>query len=316
MAEINWHAVNNGLEFLESAVNLLNEGEVKYAALHLSASIEILLKVRLAREHWALVVADPREAQRTKYDTGDFKSATIDQVLDRLVKIANVAISEEDRKRIGNLNRTRNQIAHFALVGDNPLATQATVARAMEMLIRFLEKELAPGAPANERNLIDGTFSEVMEQIREIEVLVRERMNSLKPAIDQAELPVVACPDCQNDAYVCADGGPGRCLFCSYHFEGEVVAEDYASNILQASKYLAAKMRSEWPVSYCHECGNHALVRGIITTAKVHAEVCCFSCGYFGGHSDLDQCLHCGEWMEAEEMTVCASCFEYIVSGD
>ncbi|UBU13468.1 hypothetical protein [Nonomuraea gerenzanensis] len=315
MAEINWHAVNNGLEFLTSAVSLLNDGEVKYAAVHLSASIEILLKVRLAREHWALVVADPREAQRTTYDTGDFKSATIDQVVERLVKIANVAISDEDRKRIRSLNRTRNQIAHFALVGDNPLATQATVARAMEMLLRFIEKELAPGAPDRERKLIDATFSEVMEQIREIDVLVKERMNSLKPTIDQAEVPVVACPDCQKDSYVC-DGGPGRCLFCSYQFAGDVVAEDYASNILHASKYLAAKMRSEWPVSSCHECGADALVRGVLAMAKVQAEVCCFSCGYFGNYSDLDTCTNCGEVMGRSEMTVCGSCFEYFASKD
>jgi hypothetical protein len=261
-------------------------------------------------------VADPREAQRSRYDTGDFKSATVEQVLDRLVKIANVAVSDEDRKRIGSLNRTRNQIAHFALIGDKPLATQATVARAMEMLIRFIEKELAPDAPDKERKVIDATFSEVMEQIGEIEVLVKERMNSLKPAIDQAELPVIACPGCRNEAYVCADGGPGRCLFCSYCLDGDVVAEDYAANILQASKYLADKMRSEWPVSYCHECGANALVRGVLTTARVHADLCCFSCGYFGEYSDLSRCTGCGEWMEADDSTLCASCVERIVSGD
>lgn len=315
MAEINWHAVNNGLEFLTSAASLLNEGEEKYAAVHLSASVEILLKVRLAREHWALVVADPREAQRTKYETGDFKSATIDQVVDRLEKIANVAISEDDRKRIKNLNRTRNQIAHYALVGDNPLATQATVARAMEMLLRFIEKELAPGAPDSERNLINGTFSEVMEQIREIDVLVKERMNSLRPAIEQAEVPVVACPECEKNAYVC-DGGRGRCLFCSYHLEGEAVADDYASNILHASKYLAARMRSEWPVRNCHECGAEALVLGVLTMARVQSEVCCFSCGYFGNYVDLDTCAHCGEVMGRSDMTVCGSCFEYLSSKD
>lgn len=125
MAEVNWHVVNNGLDFLASAVHLLGSGEsrkVQYAALPLSASIETLLKVRLSREHWTLVVSEPGHARRKDYETGDFKSVTIDQAVERLVEIAGVAISDEDRKWIKNLNRTRNQIAHFALIESNPLA--------------------------------------------------------------------------------------------------------------------------------------------------------------------------------------------------
>ncbi|TDC10720.1 hypothetical protein E1267_02975 [Nonomuraea longispora] len=272
MVEINWHVVNNGLDFLESAVELLGSGgarEVKYAALHLSASIETLLKVRLAREHWTLVVADPREAQRTKYEAGDFKSATIDQALDRLAGIANVAISEKDRQRITSLNRTRNQIAHFALIGDNPLATRATVARAMEALLRFIEKELAPGAPDDERELINDTYASVMERIREIEVMVRERMKSLKPVISQAGVPVVKCPECLNEAYLFADGEPGSCLFCAYRLAGVVAADDYASNVLGESEYATVKDGGEWIVGHCHICADRALVDGIVTTGSV-----------------------------------------------
>ncbi|WP_157547818.1 hypothetical protein [Nonomuraea candida] len=37
MAEINWHVINNGLDFLKSSVELLADGserDAKYAALH------------------------------------------------------------------------------------------------------------------------------------------------------------------------------------------------------------------------------------------------------------------------------------------
>ncbi|MGW3365711.1 hypothetical protein ACWDOR_22535 [Streptosporangium canum] len=321
MVEINWHVVNNGLDFLESAVELLEAGgerEVKYAALHLSASIETLLKVRLAREHWTLVVADPREARRTKYESGDFKSVPIDQALDRLVNIAGVAISDEDIKRIKSLNRTRNQIAHFALIAENPLATRATVARAMEALLRFIEKQLAPGASLEERKIIDATYSHVMEQIRQIEVMVRERMNSLKPIIAQADVPVVKCPECLQDAYLFSDGTAGKCLFCSYNKSGFVAAADYATNILGEDEYSTIKDGGEWIVSQCHLCADTALVDGIITTARMKATQGCFGCGYFGDRDALEQCSRCNAWTEAEpdSVAVCSDCWDYMISRD
>ncbi|MEV7970354.1 hypothetical protein AB0O34_30855 [Sphaerisporangium sp. NPDC088356] len=321
MVETNWHVVNNGLDFLESAVELLQDGgerEGKYAALHLSASIETLLKVRLAREHWTLVVSDPREARRAKYEAGDFKSVSIDQALDRLVNIANVTISDDDLKRIKSLNRTRNQVAHFALIGGNPLATRATVARAMEALLRFIEKELAPGAPDEEREIIDAAYNHVMEQIRRIEVMLRERMNSVKPEIAQADMPVVKCPGCMQDAYLFADGASGRCLCCTYSNSGSVAADDYATYVLKENEYRTVKHGGEWVVSHCHICGDRALVDGIITNAQVEATQGCFSCGYFGDLDALERCSRCGEWTAAEQdsVAVCPSCFEYITSAD
>ncbi|MEO3855657.1 hypothetical protein [Acrocarpospora sp. B8E8] len=321
MVEINWHVVNNGLDFLASAVELLKAGgerDMKYAALHLSASIETLLKVRLAREHWTLVMADPGMAKRADYEAGNFKSVSIDQALDRLTSIASVTISKKDIDRIRHLNRTRNQIAHFALIGEAPLQTRATVVRAMESLIRFIEKELAPGAPDDEREIIDATYSSVMEQVRMIDVMVREIMNSLKPTIAEATVPVVKCPECLQDAYCFGDGKPGRCLFCSYEQSGYVAAADYAGNVLGESEYRTVKDGGEWIVSRCHICFDSALVDGIQTTAEVDATQGCFGCGYFGDLEALERCARCGEWTSAnpDSMAVCSDCFDYYASAD
>ncbi|MFC5823228.1 hypothetical protein [Nonomuraea insulae] len=321
MVEINKHVINNGLDFLESAVELLGTGDkrdTKYAALHLSASIETLLKVRLAREHWTLVVADPAKAQRTKYETGDVKSVSIDQALDRLTKIANVAISAKDLSSFQGLGRVRNQIAHFALIDDDPLATQATVARAMEALIRFIEQELAPGADAEEQEIIDATYTHVMEQIHKIKVLVRERMKALTSTIAQTDLPVVKCPQCLQDAYLFADGSPGACLFCSYEKPGDVAADDYASGVLGESEYRTVKHGGRWIITYCHNCSTKALVEGIVTVGAVEATHGCFACGYSGDLEDLEECTECGEWVSAKPdmVALCTNCWDRKIYTD
>ena len=66
---------------MESTVEHLADGtdrDLRYAALHLSTAIETILKARLAREHWVLVVSDVNPARSTSYHTGDSQSVTID----------------------------------------------------------------------------------------------------------------------------------------------------------------------------------------------------------------------------------------------
>lgn len=321
MDDINWHVVNNGLNFLESSVEFLENGDARqaqYAALHLGASIETLLKARLAREHWSLAVADPGKAQRKKYESGEAASATIDQTIERLIQVAGVDISNEDHRRIKNLNKTRNKIAHFALLGENPLATRATVARAMEALIRFIERELAPGAPGKERKLIDSTLAHVMAQVREIDELAKERMKSLQSTISASEVPVVTCPECLQDAYHLSNGEPGKCVFCSCNKAGDVVASDYASNVLGEDEYRAIKYGGEWIVHHCHICGEEALVDGVIIKFGPQASIACFACGYFGASEDVEPCARCGEWISAETdgSAICSNCMEWMMSDD
>jgi ssDNA-binding Zn-finger/Zn-ribbon topoisomerase 1 len=321
VAEINWEVVNNGLDFLGSAVEHLAQDDpraLRYAALHLAASIETLLKARLSREHWTLVVADIRAARRDKYETGNFVSVGTEEAIKRLDHVANVTISIEDRERIQNLTKIRNQVAHFAHVDRNSLATQATVARAMDALIRFIERELAPGAPDDERVTIDSALVVVIEQIRLIDMMVRERMNSLKPEVAQAEFPVVTCPECEQDAYIFRDGQNGKCLFCGYDRDGAVAAIHYAENVLNESEYTTVKDGGEWIVHYCLNCGKMASVEGIMTVASVEANYGCFACGYYAGEEELERCERCGEWthssQEPDSASICSNCTDWMMA--
>jgi hypothetical protein len=53
--------------------------DLKYAVLHLQAATEVLLKVRLIREHWTLVFKNPDKATLVSYASGDFISIRLDE---------------------------------------------------------------------------------------------------------------------------------------------------------------------------------------------------------------------------------------------
>jgi hypothetical protein len=198
--EIYWSVVRDGLDFMESAVEHLNGGserDLRYAALHLNAGIEILLKSRLAREHWTLVVDKVDDAKRTDYERGDFRSATITQAIERLRRVLDWSVTDEEVKRVKAVEKLRNRVAHFALHEDNPRATEATVARGLDVLLHFVVREIRPGSDKRAAHPIDVALKRLVDVVGQIEALARERMQRLRPDLEAAHL-VVECPRCRQ----------------------------------------------------------------------------------------------------------------------
>jgi hypothetical protein len=267
MADINWAVVDNGLDFMESAVQSLaqaNERDLRYAALHLNSAIETIVKARLAREHWTLVVADVDKARRAHYERGDFQSVSITQALTRLKEVAGSSCTDEETRRITAVAKLRNRVAYFALHGDNPRATEATVARGLDVLLHFISRELLPGADPDEANAVKAALERIGEQLGQIEVLVRERMRTLRPDLETAEPPILICPGCAQGAFVLGDGEAARCLYCFYQREGDVAAADYCAAVLGESLYEAVNRGEQWSVHPCIECGIEAFVSGVL----------------------------------------------------
>lgn len=75
--ELQMQPLENGIDFLENAIESLGDGSprgLKYAIIHLQAAAEVLLKVRLMREHWTLVFRESGTAKMGKFKMGDFVS--------------------------------------------------------------------------------------------------------------------------------------------------------------------------------------------------------------------------------------------------
>jgi hypothetical protein len=86
-ARISFPPVQNGLDYPQSVIEHLQDSpgprELKYAVLHLQAATEVLLKVRLIREHWSLVFKNPDKASRASFYSGEFQSINLEESLAR-----------------------------------------------------------------------------------------------------------------------------------------------------------------------------------------------------------------------------------------
>jgi hypothetical protein len=136
--------IRNALDFLDQAIRDFDRAP-KYSVIHFCAAVEMLLKARLMREHWSLVVSKKENANLHKFIRGDFISVTLDESRSRLHDIVGQVISDEAFKSFSDLSKHRNKMIHFFNAGleGNTKAKADIVAeqcRAWFYLHRLLQK--------------------------------------------------------------------------------------------------------------------------------------------------------------------------------
>jgi hypothetical protein len=102
----------NAFDFLTRGIAEF-DSSAKYSVIHFCAATEMLLKARLMREHWTLIVAKPDQAKIDSFMAGDFISITLDEARSRLRNVANEEISDEAFGCFRALANHRNKMVHF-----------------------------------------------------------------------------------------------------------------------------------------------------------------------------------------------------------
>ena len=140
----------SGIEFLISAAKQL-KAEPKLAVINLATGIELLLKARLVREHWALIVARPEKASLAHFASGSFQSVNLDEAITRLRNVAGLTITKEEEECFGALRDHRNKFIHFvhpqfsAPIAPPALSTLAAEqCQAWFLLRRLVEERWSP----------------------------------------------------------------------------------------------------------------------------------------------------------------------------
>lgn len=315
---ISFPPLPNGLDYLESVVKHLRDGpeprDLKYAILHLQAATEVLLKVRLMREHWALVFKNPDKAKQSALSTGDFQSVGLQETLIRLNGIAVVDLPPQHRDGFLRLSDERNKLQHYGLTSGSQ-GIQSLVGLVLDGLLCFIRDHLRPGATDEEREVLDETQELIQEERDRIDLLVEAISKRITPELDKLD-PVVSCPDCRQMALVVDD--PLRCHFCERVWTPNEAAAEYASEIVGVSWHDV----TEGAVSACRRCpycGSETLVGPASTRNDPSATYwICFNCQECPAYARLDACLKCGELMEMDEEsgTVCQSCLDWVVYKD
>src|SRR5712664_940358 len=115
--DIQLSMLENGLDFIASGLKHIaspvSKFDLKYAVLHLSAGIELVLKDRLMQEDWKQIFVKPEDATQEKLKSGNFKSVNLYQCLERLEEHCPVDLP--DKALLMSFKDQRNPIEHFEL---------------------------------------------------------------------------------------------------------------------------------------------------------------------------------------------------------
>ena len=102
----------NAFDFLERAIAEFDKSP-KYSVIHFCAAVEMLLKARLMKEHWSLIVSKPDQANLAKFMAGDFASVTLEDARVRIRDVAGEDISDDAYASFRALANHRNKMVHF-----------------------------------------------------------------------------------------------------------------------------------------------------------------------------------------------------------
>lgn len=214
----------NAFDFLERSIDEL-EQYPKHSVINFYSAIELFLKARLLKEHWTLIVAKPEQADKAKFQLGDFQSVGLNEANERLTKVAADGLLGEELKCFDGLRKERNKMVHFAHVaqGDDEHARKE-----MERIV----SDHAMGWLYLRRLLTGrwkGHFAAYAETIRALDERMREQTKSLERKFlllaDDIEAAKAAgsyfmhCPACGFESFEVGEPvwvGEGECKTCGF----------------------------------------------------------------------------------------------------
>ncbi len=311
----------NAFDFLERGISEFDKAP-KYSVIHFCAAVEMLLKARLMREHWSLIVSKPDQANLAKFMAGDLASVTMDEARARIRDIACEDIADDAFNSFRTLANHRNKMIHFfhADVDSDGQAKAQIIAehcRSWFHLHRLL-------------NRWDPFFRDFRDEIaradramKEHSKYLRAKFKALKPELDAArntgnkpsacnacgfkaavpdalydqiallrcwvcdhtETQVeIECPHC-NKHIVIASEGYATCEHCGGAIEPEQVADALTDH--DAAHIGIADGDDRWEPANCGACDDyHTVVR----RGDIYF---CANCFDVSDH--VEQCEWCNE---------------------
>lgn len=286
--------LNNALDFVLSAAEAVRRDEghrsLKEAVLHLGNGVELLVKARLAREHWSLIFSNVNQASYKELTKADFSSVDFPTARNRLEQIAAVTIEKSVIDHVDRLRKLRNQLTHFTATLDS-IQTKSLVAKALAFCVKFCEQQDMV-SPDSESKL-----GEIHRNLAEIQEFVDERMSTISR--EWREALVWECPECWQTALV-IDGGEVHCKFCRQ----------------EADPVELAVTESGASVDNCPECGEESTFAFTLYGTYIGVWVC-FSCGVKS--ENYDRCFRCDQVAytpDPGEVFYCENCWDHILSRE
>lgn len=110
----------NALDFLETAANEIKT-KPKYSYIHFWSGIELLLKARVCKEHWTLVVKTPHP-NLTKFLKNNFVSKNFEDLCEILKVTIKLPLEQNHKNKLETIKKHRNKWIHFYQNEDEQIA--------------------------------------------------------------------------------------------------------------------------------------------------------------------------------------------------
>jgi hypothetical protein len=306
---IEFDLLENGLDFidnsLESILTTQEPKKLKYAVLHISAGIELILKEILRQEHWSLLFENINSADYSHLKSGDFLSVSFASILKRLEGIVDVNITENQKKHFNSLRTKRNKIEHFAFK-ESSNALKSTISKALTNILDIINENIDAKNISGDAQILYKSIRKESVKFIEFVDLVRAKLRDTLIQLNTRKVKIIDCPECLQDLFPL--DGNYTCLFCGYTDSPERIAELYADNILNYSSYYAYTYGEDCPIKSCPSCQSETL---IVDSNSAF----CITCDSLWELDELSYCSVCGELYvlpkdEHSDYEVCPDCWE------
>lgn len=311
----------NAFDFLERAIAEFDKSP-KYSVIHFCAAVEMLLKARLMKEHWSLIVSKPDQANLAKFMAGDFISVTLEDARARIRDVAGEDIGDDAYASFRALANHRNKMVHFfhnGLESDDKAKAQivAEHCRSWFHLHRLLSRwngyfhgfgnEIAHAdrAMKGHRKYLVAKFKALKSELgaarkmgnapkacsacgfeAAIPDALDDQIASLRCLVcDHVETQVeIDCPHC-GESIVVATEGYATCEYCGEAIEPEHLVDALTDH---DAAHLGIKDGDDsWEAANCGNCdGYHTVVRR-------GDHYFCANC--FDTFDGIEQCQWCNE---------------------
>lgn len=325
----------NAFDFLQQGISEFDKAP-KYSVIHFCAAVEMLLKARLMKEHWSLVVSKPEQANLAKFIAGDFMSVTMEEARARIRDIAGEEIADDAFNSFRALANHRNKMVHFFhadVDGDDNAKAQivaehcrswfhlhrllnrwstyfgdfraeiAGADRAMKKHRKYLSAKLKAIKPELDAARKAGNAPKACSACG-FKAAVPNALNSQIASLeclvcDHTETQVqMDCPHC-NKAVVIASEGYAKCAHCGGSIEPEHLVDALTKDVVGTKDYFETGLPAN--------CGNCDGYHTVIECGDRY-----FCCNCFDVSDRVEPCGWCNELstgdMEFSDANGCGQC--------
>lgn len=309
----------NAFDFLERGIGEFDKSP-KYSVIHFCAAVEMLLKARLIKEHWSLIVSKPDQANLAKFMAGDFISVTLEDARARIRDVAGEDIGDDAYASFRALTNHRNKMVHFfhnGLESDEKAKAQivAEHCRSWFHLHRLLSRwngyfhdfggEIAHAdrAMKGHRNYLATKFKAIKPELDaarkagntpkacsacDFEAAIPDTLDDQIASprclvCDHIETQVeLECPHC-GESIVIASEGYATCEHCDKRIRPEHLVDALTKDVVGTKDYFEIGLPAN-----CGTC------EGYHTVVERGSHYFCANC--FDISDNIEQCQWCNEY--------------------